>query len=307
MNNFFFRGLVFCIPIFIYAIFILLVDPYEFINFSHIIDSETKIKVIRRSDESLPRGHMLWKTTHFKRHPAKNILIGDSQGVGFDEKLISNLSGEEYYNFCISGASYETMFKTFWFATETTQLKKVYFQLGFMNYNAKRSYDIFHFAQDYIDKPYLYFTTKEILFDSFYNFMYKITKDENLIKYDFHYEDVEIRNIRSKEILELFFKKGYKYPDKYFQELKAISEFCFENNIQLNFIIMPIYKEAKNYFIENNLLEYNQKFKQDIKSLGKTYDYEIKSGFSMDRDNFYDYFHNIPIIYTQLAYRIWAE
>jgi hypothetical protein len=306
MKQYLKRSLLFSTPIILCFIFIFLIDPYEFINISHIINSDIKFQVLRRSDESLPRGHILWKTLHFKRRPVKNIIIGDSQGVGFDATYISNLSGKEYYNFCVTGASYKTMFKIFWFTAETTKLERVYFQVGFMNYNASRSYDIFHFAQDYFDKPYLYFTTKEILIDSYYNFIYSLTKNDDLIKYSFNFQELEIRDARSKEILEMLFK-NYNYPTEYYQELKKISEYCKNKNIQLYFIIFPMFDAVKNYIVENNLDKMNQQFKDDIKSLGYTFDFDVRSDFTKNRDNFIDYFHPIPVAYIELSQNIWAN
>ena len=293
-------------PFFICYLFIIVIDPYEFINLSHIIKSDIKFDVLRRSDESLPRGHMLWKTLHFKREPIKNIIIGDSQGAGFDVSYINDLSDEEYYNFCVTGASYETMFKIFWFAAETTKLERVYFQVGFMNYNANRSYDIYHFAQDYFDKPYLYFSSKYILIDSYYNFIYYITKNDNITKKSYEHQDIEVRDARSREILKLFFDH-YIYPVEYFQELKEISEYCNNNNIHLSFIIFPMFDAAKDYIAEKNLMEMNQQFKLDIKSLGYTYDFDKASDFTNNRDNFIDYFHPIRSAYIKLSQDIWAE
>lgn len=306
MKRFLKKGLIFSSPILICIIFITLIDPYEFINISHIISSDIKFQVLRRSDESLPRGHMFWKTLHFKRNTVKNIIIGDSQGAGFDESYISDLTCEEYYNFCITGASYETIFDIFWFAAENTKLEHVYFQVGFMNYNANRSYNIFHFAQDYFDKPYLYFTKKEILIDSYYNFAYYITKNDNLIEKSYEHQNLGVRDSRSREILELFFSE-YSYPESYFQELKLISEYCSENNIQLSFIIFPIYQAAQEYIVKNNLDEMNQRFKDDIKSLGKTYDFEVSSEFTKNRDNFIDYFHPKSPAYIDMSQDIWAK
>jgi hypothetical protein len=306
MKKYLFKSFLFTIPIWLGFIFIFLIDPYEFINVSRIIDSESKYQVLRRSDESQPRGHMLWKTTHFERNPVKNILLGDSQGAGFDDSYISEISGEEYYNFCVTGASYETIFKIFWFATDKIKLEKVYFQVGFMNYNALRSYCIFHFAENYFQKPYLYFTTKEILFDSFYNFLYSITENKDLVQHSYEFLDVEKRDERSYEIMQMFFNE-YSYPHEYYAELEKISNYCEENNIQLNFIIFPMYDGAKEYIANANLSEMNQRFKDDVKSLGHTYDFDKSTEFTKDRNNFIDYFHPIRSAYVDISNMIWGH
>ncbi len=306
MKKYFYRGLLFASPILLYFLFILLIDPYEFINISNIINSNAKFKILQRSDESLPRGNMFWKVLHFKRKPVKNIIIGDSQGGGFNDTTISKMSGEEYYNFSISGASYETMFNVFWSCTEVTKLDRVYFQVGFMNYNADRSYNLFHFAQDYLDKPYLYFTSKEIFSDAYVNFIYAITKNEDLLKKSYEFTEVNELDRRSEELFGLFFNT-YTYPEMYFQELEKISQYCLDNDIQLNFIIMPVYDRVNEYLVENNLSDKNNRFKQDINSLGFTYDFDKPTSFTSIRKNFIDYFHQKPETMDYVTQKIWGD
>jgi len=204
MRKYFIKGFYFCIPFLIIFIFIFFVDPYEFINVSHFINSDDKIDVYKRSDESSPRGTMLWKVLHYRRKPVANVLIGDSQGTNIDEDLIKAESGKDVFNFCIPGSSYNTMFETFWFVNDQCKLENVYMQLGFMNYNAKRPYSLFHFAQDYIDNPFLYFTTKEILFDS----LKKITP--NNVQGEFYLTDIIEISYKERKIIGAVIEKNFE-------------------------------------------------------------------------------------------------
>lgn len=306
MNKFLIKGIIFSIPFFICWLFILIIDPYEFISLSHIIKSEDKIKVYWRSNESSPRGTIFWKVIHYEEMPEKNIIIGDSQGVNFNDSVIKDISGKDFFNFCVPGSSYETMFQTFWYATEKIKLECVYFQVGFMNYNANRSYNIFHFAQDYINKPYLYFISKDILFDSFYNLIYQIYKNPKLVQRPDEHHNYEVLDKLSSYRLNLFFK-DYKYPEKYFVELKRITDYCKKNSIEIKFIIFPTYKETQEYLKNNNLLSMKAKFKHDIKSLAYTYDYDIPSNISIKRENFMDYFHPRDHVVDELTKKIWSQ
>ncbi|MCD4730321.1 MAG: hypothetical protein K8R74_06965 [Bacteroidales bacterium] len=306
MKRYIKKSILFSIPFIIYFVFIFLIDPYEFINISHIINSDIKLKVIKRSDESLPRGNMLWKTIQYKREPLKNILIGDSQGAEFKVSLINNISGDKYYNFCVDGASYETMFNFFWRAAEITNLERVYFQVGFMNYNSTRSYDLFHLVQDIINKPFSYFTSKDILIDSYYNFMYAITKNDNLINKSYRFSDENELDNRSSKLLNLFFR-DYIYPKEYLLELQKIKSYCIENNIEIKFIILPNYMEVHNYLKRNNLLQMESKFKDDIKSIGFTYDFDNMTTINSKRGNFLDYFHPKDYIIDDLTRKIWNQ
>lgn len=306
MKKYIKKGLFFCIPFLVIFIFIVVVDPYEFINISHIIKSKYKIDSYNRSYESSPRGAMLWKVIHYTRNPRTNLIIGDSQGKTISESLVKEISGKDFFNFCIPGSSYETMFQTFWFAVDKCELESVYFQIGFMNYNGNKSYSLFHFAQDYIDDPYLYFVKKDILFDSFFNAFYQISKDPKLVQRSYEYESYEELDELSRLRLKLFFS-DYSYPDEYYKELKKIVDYCHEKEIDVKFIILPTYYKILEYLESNNLITMRDKFKDDIKSLAFVYDFDQPNEITKSRENFYDYFHPKPNIIDDLTEQIWRE
>ena len=81
MKKYLFRGLMFAIPFIAYFLFILIIDPHNFVNVFHVISDADKKAIISRNDESSPRGNMLWKSLKIKRNPIKKIIIGDSQGA----------------------------------------------------------------------------------------------------------------------------------------------------------------------------------------------------------------------------------
>lgn len=306
MKKYITTGLYFSIPFFLIFILIFVIDPYEFINVFHVIDADQKVKVYKRSDESEPRGSMLWKVIHYGREPKPNIIIGDSQGKNIKTSLIKEVSGKDYFNFCLPGSSYETMFQTFWHATEECKLESVYFQVAFMNYNAGRSYNLFHFAEEYIENPYLYFIKKEILFDSFFNLYYQLNKDSTLVQKSYEYDSFDKLDKLSAYRLNLFFG-SYIYPNEYYSELKRIADYCKNNNIELEFIILPTYKSTLDYLEDNDLLTMRNKFKSDIKSLAKVNDFDHPSEITENRGNFIDYFHPRNNVIDQLTKEIWGN
>jgi len=96
------------ILLFIPILFIGVIDPYNYINISKITDDETWVKLMNGSEQSFTRGNMLWKALKFRCKPCPNLIIGDSNGFHFREQLVSELTGEEYFNLSISGANIQT-------------------------------------------------------------------------------------------------------------------------------------------------------------------------------------------------------
>ncbi|MCB2219256.1 MAG: hypothetical protein KQI35_02590 [Bacteroidetes bacterium] len=306
MKKYLYKGFYFTIPFLILFGFILVIDPYNFVNIFHVIDSENKQMVMNRNDESGPRGNMLWKILHYKRKPVNNILIGDSQCRLISEDSLKKYTHEEWFNFCIPGASYETMFDNFWFAAKHGKLQKVVFEVSFMNFNKNRSYSLSHFARDFMKKPYLYFTKKEILYDSWANLLYALTKDERIVQNSHEFAPEEDMNVLADKRLELFFG-NYIYPDQFSQELVKITNYCHQNNIQLVFLIMPTYMEVHHYLQEKGLIPMHQKFKAEIKGLSETIDYDVDLEVSKKRENFIDYFHPRPPILNRIAREVWGN
>lgn len=305
MKKYLFRAGLFALPFFLCVLFIAVVDPYNFLNLFKVISDKDKFLVIQRTDESSPRGNILWKTIHYKRNPLPNIIIGDSQGQDLNVEIIKERTGEEYYNLCAPGASFTTMFKTFWFAAEQTRLKKVYLQLAFMNYNLEREYDLWHFAEDYRKRPYEYFTTKEIFFDAVANVTWAITGNKRLVFRSYEYLSPSEIEALAQFRLKLFFSK-YVYPEPYQKELARISAYCKENDIELFFILLPVYKGVDEYLASKNLYDDKVRFKLDVYSLGYAFDLDKMAGIKEDRFNFIDYFHPTHEVMDSLTKIIWS-
>lgn len=304
MKRYIFRGLLFAIPVVIYVLFIVLIDPYNLLNIFHIINDRDKFAIIQRSDESSPRGNILWKTIHYKRNPTKTVIIGDSQGKDIRPELVEELTGEETYNLCFPGASFQTMFETFWYAAAHSKLEKVYFQVAFMNYNAARDYDLFHFAMDYQKRPYEYFTSKEIFFDSYANLAYAITRNQSLLEGSYEFLPPDEMEMLAQFRLNLFFKE-YDYPEDFRPEFIKIKNYCKEEGIELNFILFPVYKGVDDHLEKVGLAEMKARFKQDIESYGNTFDLDQLAEIKQNRKNFIDYFHPKQDIIDSLTRMIW--
>ncbi|PKP02082.1 MAG: hypothetical protein CVU14_04060 [Bacteroidetes bacterium HGW-Bacteroidetes-9] len=306
MKKYLIKGSLFLIPVFLYMLFIFVVDPYNFFNVFHVISDKDKFRIIQRTDESSPRGNILWKTVKFRRSPVSNVIIGDSQGKDINVDLVQEITGENYFNFCFPGASFKTMFETFWFTADQVKLEKIYFQVAFMNYNAEREYDLFHFANDYFKRPYQYFTTKEIFFDSFMNVAWVATRNPWIVSRSYEYLPPDKMEDLAQFRLNLFFEE-YSYPKTYMSELQKIKEYCEQNNIELTFVILPVYEGVDKHLEKVGLTDAKNRFKADINSLGKTIDLDKLKEVKANRGNFIDYFHPNQAMMDSLVKQIWVK
>jgi hypothetical protein len=304
MRKYVLKILLFSFPMFLPLIFIVIIDPYNFFNISKIIDDETKVNVMNGSVQSFTRGNMLWKVLKFRRKPCPNLIIGDSDGFHIHEQLVSKLTGEEYFNFSISGANIETQIKIFWFAAERIKLRKVFLQLTFELCNQNISYNLFHFAQDYIDKPYLYFANKEIFLDSFRNLISEISNNSDWVDHTYVIGSRE-EMIKSITGNAERFLKNYAYPEKFLSELKQISDYCVNHNVELRFIIFPSSNLVNEQFIKYNMLQMREQFYDEISSLAATYNFLSAYRNFSDINNFQDFAHTTQHVTDSMTVEIW--
>ena len=292
--KFLFRKIaIFLSPFLIIILFIIIIDPYDLINISHIIDDETKVKCLNRSLKVAPRGYTLWNILAFRRNPTSNIILGDSKFLDIDTLYVNRYLEGRCSNLSIPGASYQTLTNLFWMAAKTTKLKNVIFQTSFLSYNEMDKTPLFGTAMEIIRKPYKYFLEWNYLEDSFYVLRYSIIKNDSLVDWKKRVrEDLWQRS--RKWITSILTNTQYKYPHDFLPELKKIAEYCKKENINLIFVIPPNYIEYHTIIKNAGYEEKYIRFKTDIKSLGKTIDLDQGLPISNQKEYFYDYLHLKP-------------
>lgn len=306
MVSFLRRILIFSIPILIYCVIIIVVDPYNYFFNKNFIPDKVKIYVINRSAKSMPRGNTLWKFNDFIRHAKTNIIIGDSRAFDLDVKKIKEISGEDYYNFGVPGGNFNSIIETFWFAAHTKELRKVYIQVSFHTYSAQNNYNLMSDAKKVYNQPYLFFTRHyfftESVLDLYYSlFQKKLEEDTDVIdSFSWH----KILMTQGDAALAKM-----KYPEVYYNELKKISQYCKDQNIEIAFIIFPDQKDFHDIILKRSLEKDYLRYKKDINSLGKVYDFDVPSSkLYDDRKNYRDIFHlDLNLINTYIVRNIWEK
>jgi hypothetical protein len=289
LKKFLRRILLFFIPFFVIAAAVLIIDPYNYFFSHNFISNAVKFHIINRSAESMPRGNTLWKTIDYKRHPLLNVIIGDSRAYDLDVDKIRNLTGVEFYNFGVPGGNYNSIIETFWYINERNKPERVFIQVGFHNYSASCSYNLMSDARKVCRRPYLFFSRFYFLEESVLDVFYAITK-RPLVSMEQKFDLATWNGIlvnQGESALE-----SMEYPEKYYEELKKISGYCRANNIELNFIIFPDQQDFHDLVKQHSLMDRYAKFKTDMHSLGRVYDFdEFNSELSKKRSNYRDIFH----------------
>jgi hypothetical protein len=281
MRRFIYKCLIFAAPFLAAALFVVLVDPYNYFNVSPLIANQHKIKFSRKLQMCL------WKAIEYRRQPCANVLFGDSRTFFLDVERIAAVSGEPYYNFAYGGGTVPEMIASFWFAARHASLKRVYFGINFNLYNACVAMNRFAEAQRVLDQPARYFVEKKVWQSSYYLLAAQVL------------HRTFAATGGSKEALWQLklvvetraFYQTYIYPQWYYQELQRIAGYCRAHGIAMAFIINPTHVELQQQVAAFGLERQRERFVQDLRSLAPVYDFDFVNAYTSDRDHFSDPYH----------------
>jgi hypothetical protein len=303
MIRFLRRFLFFSFPLIVtYIYLIFYVDPYNYFNLPLNLDKKIKSKYLKRSDMQIH----YW--VEYRQAPTENIIIGSSRAEAFNIDTVNKASKSYYTIFSISGGDLTSIITAFWEAAKITRLKNVYLDVSLTQFDTDTNKIIANPMKEIVEK-----SNSPLLF-----------LGNTSIKQAFNWVTNEYFSIQSYYYKPLVFKpeeqwnyflinfgdsilRTYKYDSKHFLELNKIKLYCKENAIKLNFIIFPNHKDLHDCRKKYNLTEVDQKFKQDVRSLGTVYDFDYPNEITNNRDFYKDPFHSTPEITNKLTHQIWEN
>ena len=267
------------IPIIIYLICIALIDPFNYLNKSHLVDSSLKKAI---SEEVSP--HM-FRLLDYEHHPRKNIILGDSRS----NSLYYSLDPSRWANMTYGGGSLKEMIQTFWWVVEKQELDTVLIGINLNLYNKNN-------RRFYVEQ-----TIESLKYYVSYAFNKNVFRSSFLIlKSELSKKEVQLNKTGlSKEEfweqhLNTFPQKFYSnmvYPEEYHALLAEISDYCAQKNIKLIFWIPPTHIDLQNAVKKYDVDEMDLRFKNDLRSLGELYDYNYPCKITEEKENFRDPVH----------------
>jgi len=298
------RLLLFLVPFILNAFIILVVDPYNILN-TGLIPKETKYRCIGRSGASLPRGQVPYKMAQFDRSPIQNVIFGDSRMTHLNCKYFVKKQKEGIYNFAIAGGNVQTAIDFFWFCAEKIKLKRVFFQIEFMNFSDAVNYDLVKPYRDYKESIFKYLISKSASIDTYALIYYLISANDRFVDICYHERNIDTW----KRSYDGFEKKLsiYKYPKIYLSEFNKIKNFCLEQNIDIYFIILPNYITYYDVIRKHEMVDDYNTFISNINRLGTLLEPVSLGGFTKDKNNYRDIFHYCAHRFDSISNEIWKQ
>lgn len=278
------KVIVFLTPFIFILITEYVVDPFNYFN-----DELNPYFKDLKEDISQKTNSYLYKLIKYERNPTSNILLGDSRIALLKTSFFENNNNEKYSNFGIGGSTLQDAIEIFWITNNINKLNRVYFGISIETYSGTflrervtPSVEIKNSTILYLLNRYSFSATflilRTILFDE------KIDLFKPPTSIDKFWENQLEKSNR--------FLENYSYPHNYYNELKNISDYCNENDIQLTFIISPTHIDLQNKISDYKLNEQYDKFIEDIKLLGDVFDFNFPNSITIDKKNFKDPFHH---------------
>jgi hypothetical protein len=281
--------LIVCLPVY-------LIDPYGLFAKRSVVDDAVRYGNAARVN------HVLLGIIAYTRHPVPNILLGDSQMNHFKSGEIAAITGRPYSNLSYGGGTLAESIATFWYATRTGKLARVYFGLSFYSFTdntRNRVGEAIHIVSD----PLAYFTSGDV---------WEAAWDDLSAQF-FHravsYQPtVDAAAFWRRQLAELERRKQtYSASDRTLAELREIVRYCQTHGIQIVFVIPPEHRDARARMEDLGMHDEYIAFKSVVAALGPSFDCDIDNAFTRDAANFEDPYHTNPAAAWQITESIWSN
>ena len=275
--------LLLSLPVILYLVFILIIDPFNYFGLSGFIPYGNKNAVANIENPAL------FNLIEFNHHPSENITISDSRFAGKDINLIESQTGLRFSELYIFDGMIKDIISGFWFANSKVKLKNVYIAVNFNNFFVTQRNDLVKSSVTVINDPLLYFANLNVLKASFSCLKLTLNPAANYKQKTAEEKKYLWDNVLS--VTEQRYYKNYSYPKEYLKYLREMKLYCDRNTINLYFIFPPTDIEMQNLIVKNNLPSQKETFVSDLSKIAVTYDLDFSNPLTNTRAMFFDPVH----------------
>ncbi len=285
MKKFIATILYFIVPFLIMTIILALIDPYNILR----REQNEELSKLKKQI-SYKKNYALYKLQDYYYNPTDIIVLGDSRANHLIKQPFDSICGEKISNLAYGGGTIQEIIETFWIVNKMHTLKKVYIGINFNLYNGLNIRNSVKAANNLRNSIPSYLYSRYCMESSFLIIKSLTTnKKINIEKPPYSKDEFWKHQLK---VAGPNFYKNYKYPSKYYNELKNISDYCSTHNIKLVFFIPPTHIDLQKKIKEYQLEKENEQFKKDLISLKfPVFDFNFENNMTKDKQNFGDPFH----------------
>jgi hypothetical protein len=278
------------------AAFNFVIDPF---NMNRLFDLGLEKELI-----SGRANYRLYKMSQYRHNPIPDILLGDSRANALRADLIKDIAKKDCYNFAYGGGTIYEAIDTFWYAAGKCDLRSVYIGVNFNLYNKANHSILTGEARELLENPFAAYASPFMAKVSFYNVFYALF-GWNLVSETPALDKEQFWERQLGLATEGFYRK-YIYPDDAFAQLRQIGDYCAARGIGLTFIIPPTHVDLQEKIREYRLEAQYAKYKEDLRSIADTIDYDYDNGWTRNKGLFRDPYHFGDEIRRAMVEEIWT-
>ncbi|GDX50962.1 hypothetical protein LBMAG27_00090 [Bacteroidota bacterium] len=299
MKKFLLSSFYLTIPLIIWVIIVVAIDPFNYFEISNLISTGVKEENAKKINT------LFYVAIDCNNHPSENMLIGDSRTESLPVDEIKKWSGVDYKKLVIKGAKLNEIFDLIYFANSKKKLNRLVVGVNFNMFNKYEYEDRVTGINEILKNPLRYFFNRTVAKACYY-----------VVKAGVTGINIENKPKESKEVYwDFILKKNsvtwmsrFKFPENLYSDLKKLDSFSIKNNLELVFIIVPVHKDFHAKISEYGLADEEIKFKKILSGLkSKVIDYDFDNSIIENKENFNDPFHYNKQIGLLMVDEIWSN
>ena len=283
-KRFFKRGLLFVAPLLVWVLLIIVIDPFDYFDISHVFPEQAKI------ENAASLNSLIFNMLKEVHNPCENLIIGDSRAESLPLEQIEQITGQRYFRLSANALKLNESIDLFYFANREKPLKRAVFTINFNEYNEYAYADRVSSVESMIHNPLIYIFDRSVAQASYYVVKASLTKERAFSStppmgpdefWDY------IVNVRGREHYERF-----RHPDDLYKRMQEMTTFAKKNDIEITFIIVPHHKDFQRRVREFGLIDEYLRFKREMSQLGvRVVDYDYVNDITTVKSNFRDPLH----------------
>ncbi|TXI82075.1 MAG: hypothetical protein E6Q44_02880 [Flavobacteriales bacterium] len=277
------------------------VDPYCLYHTGGPIARDLKEKNLYHSGRTMPFSNMLWKLVDFRRHPARNILLGDSRLSYFDLDSLRSLTGDTYQNLGVPGGNYVTIDHTFRYADSLANLQNVVVQVSFRGMHAAQHFDIYAEPAAILAQPWSYMYNRRVIEAAGLNIYSALFP--NSLHYDVPGEDQWRTVLEAEQAVA----ENWITDSTVFDKLQHIADRCAAEGARLLFVEYPTHPDLQRIMHDAGLSPAREAYLARLRTMAPVLDLDQPGLFPTDRAFWRDPLHLSIDAQRELITRIWGK
>jgi hypothetical protein len=277
------------------------VDPYCLYHTGGPIARDLKEKNLYHSGRTMPFSNMLWKLVDFRRHPARNILLGDSRLSYFDLDSLRSLTGDTYQNLGVPGGNYVTIDHTFRYADSLANLQNVVVQVSFRGMHAAQHFDIYAEPAAILAQPWSYMYNRRVIEAAGLNIYSALFP--NSLHYDVPGEDQWRTVLEAEQAVA----ENWIMDSMVFDKLQHIADRCAAEGARLLFVEYPTHPDLQRIMHDAGLSPAREAYLARLRTMAPVLDLDQPGLFPTDRAFWRDPLHLSIDAQRELITRIWGK